>query len=81
MAKYFNLTSIFGAPTPPDPIPADAALLIESQGEVFKVPYSAVATPAPVQGVAVADAEDEAAAVTQLNALLASLRAAGVIAT
>lgn len=32
-------------------------------------------------GTAVADATDEATAVTQLNALLASLRAAGVIAT
>lgn len=32
-------------------------------------------------GAAVADATDEASAVTQLNALLASLRAAGIIAT
>ena len=32
-------------------------------------------------GSAVTDATDEATAVTQLNALLASLRAAGVIAT
>lgn len=32
-------------------------------------------------GVAVADATDEATAVTQLNALLASLRTAGVIAS
>ena len=35
----------------------------------------------PTQGVAVADATDEASAVTQLNALLASLRASGAIAT
>lgn len=33
------------------------------------------------QGAAVADATDAASAITQLNALLASLRAAGVIAT
>lgn len=33
------------------------------------------------QGVAVANATDEASAVTQLNALLASLRTAGLIAT
>lgn len=33
------------------------------------------------KGVAVANATDEASAVTQLNALLASLRAAGTIAT
>lgn len=32
-------------------------------------------------GAAVADATDEATAVTQLNALLASLRAAGIIET
>lgn len=32
-------------------------------------------------GAAVADATDEASAVTQLNALLASLRTAGIIAT
>lgn len=35
----------------------------------------------PPQGAAVSDAEDESDAVTQLNALLASLRAAGIIAT
>lgn len=35
----------------------------------------------PAQGVAVEDATDEATAVTQLNALLASLRTAGVIAS
>lgn len=35
----------------------------------------------PPQGAAVSDAADESDAVTQLNALLASLRAAGIIAT
>jgi hypothetical protein len=34
-----------------------------------------------VQGLAVADATDEPTAVTQLNALLASLRTAGLLAT
>ena len=33
------------------------------------------------QGVAVTDATDEASVVTQLNALLASLRTAGIIVT
>lgn len=51
---------------------------------------AAVSTSAPAtpttngtvkQGVAVADATDEASAVTQLNALFASLRASGAIAT
>lgn len=77
MAKYFNLTSIFGAPSLSGPVPTDADMLIESQGEVFKVPYSA-----PVaQGAAVANATGAGDVVDQLNALLASLRSAGIIAT
>lgn len=40
-----------------------------------------VAASVPDQGTAVADATDASDVITQLNALLASLRTAGVIAT
>lgn len=51
--------------------------------EAINTQVSALATQVGTitKGVAVANATDEPSAVTQLNALLASLRTAGIIAT
>lgn len=54
-------------------MPVELAKEVATQIDAAGTPF----TP----GSAVADATDEATAVTQLNALLASLRTAGVIAT
>lgn len=55
---------------------ADGELVPVSAGNPLPTAGGAVGV-----GTAVADATDEASAVTQLNALLASLRTAGLIAT
>jgi hypothetical protein len=54
---------------------ADGTTILKPDGTAFAVASEFE------QGAAVANATDEPSAVTQLNALLASLRAAGTIAT
>src|SRR5690625_1434556 len=71
----------------PDDYTPPAAPVQSVNGETGAVQLSAADVGAlpdsysPPQGAAVSDAADESDAVTQLNALLASLRAAGIIAT
>lgn len=67
-------------------ISADGTTLLKPDGTAFDVPAAAgAAGPATLglvlEGAAVADATDALTVITQFNALLASLRASGAIAT
>lgn len=74
---------IFGAGLNPIPMKLvqTPAVIPANNAEPLPVYIEGLGNVTATKGAAVANATDAASAITQLNALLASLRAAGVIAT
>lgn len=84
MAKANQATAkyavVAGATTPAAAIAGQISLFNEDGTPFTGVPATLTTTGTVKKGAAVVNATDAATALTQLNALLVSLRAAGVIA-